>query len=329
MRELLEVESLRKDFAVERGFLQRRTGTIRAVDGITFSLGRGQALGLVGESGSGKSTAARCVMRLLEPTSGSVRLDGVDLLSLPAGQLRRLRPKFQMVFQDPQSFLNPRMTAGEAVAEPLLLSGMPRGKALSAKVAGLLEEVGLHAAEASRYPQALSGGQKQRVGIARALCTSPDLLVADEPVSALDVSIRAQVLELLASLRESRKLSLLLISHDLRAVAALCERVAVMYLGRLVETGPTQDVYARPRHPYTEALLSAIPLATTARRERPRIRLAGEPPNPAEPPAGCRFHPRCPYVQEICRTTDPPLVQVGAQTSACHFAETLPLVGIE
>lgn len=326
---LLEVAGLTKDFAIERGFFRTKKGTVRAVDGISFAIAKGESLGLVGESGCGKSTAARCVMRLLEPTGGSVKIAGTDVLALGAAELRRLRPRFQMIFQDPQSFLNPRMTAGEAVAEPLLLNGMKRGPALDATIDALLDEVGLHGGEAGRYPQALSGGQKQRIGIARALATAPELLVADEPVSALDVSVRAQVLELLSKLRESRGLALLFISHDLRTVAAICDRVAVMYLGRIVETGPAAEIFARPRHPYTEALLSAIPIAAPdARRTRARIRLTGEPPSPADPPAGCRFHPRCLYVQDVCRTTDPPLVQIGTQQSACHFAETLPLKGI-
>ena len=329
---LLEVRDLRKEFAIERGLFRRSAGTLRAVDGVSFRIARGESLGVVGESGCGKRTLARCVMRLLEPTSGSVRLttrgETVDLATLDASALRRLRPRMQMVFQDPQSFLDPRMTAGEAIAEPLLLNGARRGAALDARVAALLEEVGLHGAEAARWPQSLSGGQKQRVGIARALALEPDLLIADEPVSALDVSVRSQVLELLARLRATRGLTLLFISHDLRTVAALCDRVAVLYLGRIVEIAPAKDLFLRPRHPYTEALLSAIPLPAAAGKRRTRIRLGGEPPSPADPPPGCRFHPRCAYVQDVCRREDPPLVQVGAHRAACHFAETLPLEGL-
>jgi len=323
---LLEVESLRKEFPPAGGLFRRAEGApVRAVDGVSFSVAKGETLGLVGESGSGKTTTGRCVLRLIAPTAGTVRLGGVEVTeaALPA-----LRPRMQMIFQDPQSFLNPRLTAGDAIAEPLFLNGVPR-RELKDRVAALLVEVGLDPQLGLRRPHSLSGGQKQRVGIARALALRPELVVADEPVSALDMSVRAQILELLRSLKDKLGLSYLFIAHDLRAVAHLSDRIAVMYLGRIVESGPARSIFEKPRHPYTESLVAALPIADPRLRNRPRPEAQGEIPSPSAPPPGCRFHPRCPYAKQICSEVDPPLVSLGGgATSACHFAAELTLTGI-
>jgi peptide/nickel transport system ATP-binding protein len=331
---LLEVRGLRKQFPIRRGLFRRLARAVRAVDGVSFTLARGETLGLVGESGCGKTTAGRCILRLLEPTGGEVLLHGeegpVDVLRLPPAALRRVRRRMQMVFQDPHSSLNSRMTVGDIVAEPLAVNrACPRSE-LGDRIGDLLEAVGLQRGDARRYPHAFSGGQRQRIGIARALALQPDLVVADEPVSALDVSVQAQVLNLLADLRGRFGLSYLFIAHDLGVVEHVADRVAVMYLGRIVETGETRRLFARPRHPYTEALLSAVPVADPAiQRRRERIRLEGETPSAAAPPTGCRFHPRCRYAEERCRVEEPPLADDGAGGAvACHFAETLTLRGV-
>jgi oligopeptide/dipeptide ABC transporter ATP-binding protein len=312
---LLRIEGLRKEFPVRRGLLQRRRGTVRALDGVDLEVARGECLALVGESGSGKTTLGRCALRLIEPTAGRVFFDGEDLLALPAGPLRARRRRFQMIFQDPYGSLDPRQRVESAVDEPLAIHTDLGAAGRRERVRELLAAVGLAPELGSRFPHELSGGQRQRVGIARALAPEPDLLVADEPVSSLDASVRGQVLSLLAGLRERLGLTLLLISHDLAAVERLADRTAVMYLGRVVESAPTGELMARPRHPYTVSLLSAVPVADPRRRRR-RIVLAGEPPSPVAPPPGCPFHPRCPVARPRCAAERPPLEPASAGSTA-------------
>ncbi|MCY2960770.1 MAG: ABC transporter ATP-binding protein [Planctomycetota bacterium] len=292
---LLEVRNLTVRFPIRgRGLFARPRGAIHAVEDVSFSLERGGALGLVGESGSGKSTTARAIVGLVRPTSGSVKLDGTELTTLSERERRPWRRRVQMVFQDPTGSLDPRLTVGAIVAEPLAIQGVGTRKDRRARAAALLESVGLDATALERYPHEFSGGQRQRIGIARALALEPELLVLDEPVSALDVSVQASVVNLLAELRARLGLSYLFIAHDLAVVRHVCERVAVMYLGRIVEEGPREELFARPRHPYTQALLSAVPVPDPhAEVSRSRIVLAGDPPSPAKPPSGCAFHPRC------------------------------------
>ncbi len=317
---LLEAGGLVKVYAVRRGLLGRGTGNLRAVDGVSLRIGRGETLGLVGESGSGKSTTGRLLLRLEEPTAGAIRFDGEDWLALSRQDLARKRRKIQIVFQDPHSSLNPRMTAGDQIAEPMSVQGLARGSDLRGRVAALLAEVGLSVAVARRFPSELSGGQKQRVAIARALATKPQLLVCDEPVSALDVSVAAQVINLLFELRDRMGLSALFISHDLAVVSRVADRVAVMYFGRIVEEGPTAEILRRPRHPYTVALLSAVlPSGTGGARPR-RILLHGELPSVWAPPTGCAFHPRCPIARPRCRETVPALEgDESGHRAACFF----------
>ncbi len=322
----VRVEDLSKHFAP--GGLLGRGRPIRAVDGVSLTIGRGETLGLVGESGCGKSTLGRAILRLVEPTAGRVEIGGADVTALAREPLRRFRKHAQMVFQDPYASLNPRMTAGEIVAEPLLVHGLVARRdrvARDREVASLLQRVGLPRDAASRRPHEFSGGQRQRVGIARALACKPEFIVADEPISALDVSIQAQIVNLLADLRAAERLTYLFISHDLKVVRHLCDRVAVMYLGRVVEQAPTDALYRNPRHPYTRALLSAVPVLDP-KRHRQRIILEGEVPSPANPPTGCAFHPRCPlYVEkgrpEECRAQAPSLDGRGQRSHevACHF----------
>ena len=305
---LLSVRDLVKHFPIRSGFFRRQAGTVRAVDGVSFDIAQGETLGVVGESGCGKTTMGRCVLRLIEPTGGEIRFDGTDVRALDAGDLRRLRRKMQIVFQDPFSSLNPRMTVGAIVREGLTIHRLAEGAQADARVRQLLDEVGLRAEYASRYPHEFSGGQRQRIGIARALAVEPRLLVCDEPVSALDVSVQAQVVNLLQDLQRDRGLTYLFIAHDLSVVEHIADRVAVMYLGRIVELARAADLYREPLMPYTQALLSAVPVPDPASR-RQRIVLSGDVPSPANPPSGCVFHPRChhPAKDAACQSLVPPL----------------------
>jgi oligopeptide/dipeptide ABC transporter ATP-binding protein len=329
---VLEVDGLFKEFPIRSGLLQRETGRVRAVQDVSFSIGRGETLALVGESGCGKTTVSRCILRALPPTKGAIRFSpepgkSIDMAPLSRRALRPLRRHIQMIFQDPYASLNPRMMVGDIIAEPLLVNGMPAAQR-SARVRELLDLVGLPAAARTRFPHAFSGGQRQRIGIARALALDPTLVVADEPVSALDVSVQAQIINLLLDLQDRLQLSMLFVAHDLGVVRHVSDRVAVMYVGRIVETAPTTALYATPRHPYTEALLAAVPKADPALRDQisaPR----GEIADPANPPAGCAFHPRCPYAVERCRTELPALQEIApAHWSACHRSAELSLRGV-
>jgi len=318
----IEVERLTKRFSLPRALLGPRRAVV-ALDGVSLAIARGETLGVVGESGSGKTTLGRCAVRLLEPDDGRVRFDGVEVLTLDATALRRMRRRMQMVFQDPALSLNPRLRVGAALREPIAVHGIARGPRARRRVVELLGEVGLDPAAYDRYPHQLSGGQRQRVGIARALSVEPEFLVLDEPVSNLDVSVGAQVLNLLADLQTRRGLTYLLIAHDLAVVRHLANRVAVMYLGRVVELAPAETLYGQPLHPYTAALLAAAPVPDPG-AARPRIRLAGEPPSAVSPPPGCPFHPRCPHPKksERCTMERPVLREVEpARWAACHFAE--------
>ena len=319
---LLEVRDLRKHYAVGRGLWPgQKAAAVRAVDGISFSLGRGETLGLVGESGCGKSTAGKALMRLIEPSGGSVRLDGVEITTLGRAALHAARRTMQAVFQDPYSSLNPKMTAGKLVGEPLVNYGIGTAVERRARVGDLFGRVGLRADDMAKFPHEFSGGQRQRLGIARALAPGPALVVGDEPVSALDVSVQAQVINLLVRLQAEFGLAYLFIAHDLAVVRHISDRLAVMYLGRIVELAPTAALFARPAHPYTRALLDAIPVPDPRRRRR-RAPLAGEVPSPLNPPSGCHFHPRCPIARERCRVDDPALrVVEGGHAAACHYAE--------
>jgi oligopeptide/dipeptide ABC transporter ATP-binding protein len=321
---LLDVRDLKVHFPVQRGLLQRRVGTVRAVDGVSFQVGRGATLGLVGESGCGKSTTGRAILRLVEPTSGSVRLEGREILSLAPAELRRARREMQMIFQDPYASLNPRMTVLDIIAEPLRTHGLVRSKdETAAEVARLMETVGLAPAYMRRYPHEFSGGQRQRVGIARAIALRPKLIVADEPVSALDVSIRAQIVNLLEELQRELGLTYIFVAHDLAVVRHLSTEIAVMYLGRIVERSETEALFQRPHHPYTQALLSAIPVPDpVVERGRRRLLLAGEVPSPLNPPPGCHFHTRCPYAMDRCKVDTPALEErEPGRWVACHLEQ--------
>ncbi len=329
---LLAAEALSKWYPIRRGLLRRVAGHVRAVDGVDLTLRVNESLGLVGESGCGKSTLARTLMRLEEPTSGRIRMrvhgQFQDITDLDRRQLRAMRREAQMVFQQPASSMNMRWPVFDIISEPLRIQGLRDARALKERVHGLLAEVGLDPHHARRYPDAFSGGQRQRIGIARALALRPQLIVADEPVSALDVSVRAKILNLLLDLKDRFRLAYLFIAHDLDVVRYVSDHIAVMYLGRIVEQGPADRVYAFPRHPYTESLLQAIPARHPAdRRSRQRLPL-GDLPDPARPPAGCRFHTRCPFVRERCRTEVPAWRETApGHFAACHFSEELALQG--
>ena len=315
---LVRADGLQKHYPVVTGVLRRRvTGAVRAVDGVTFTVAQGETLALVGESGCGKSTTGRLLLRLVEPTAGTVRFDGAELSELDGAGLRRVRRRMQLVFQDPGSSFNPRMTVAALVAEPMRLAGTP-ARARRDRVRELLPLVGLSAEHAERYPHEFSGGQRQRIGIARALALRPDFVVCDEPVSALDVSVQAQVVNLLTRLQREFGLTYLFISHDLRVVRHVADRVAVMYLGRVVEVADTRTLYRTPRHPYTQALLAAVPVAVPGGRRAAAP--AGEVASARNVPPGCRYHPRCPHVMPVCRTDDPPFFDLGGgHGAACHL----------
>ncbi len=321
-RQLLEVRNLKKYYPVRSGVWSRVSGHVKAVDGVALSVYERETLGLVGESGCGKTTVGRLVLRLLEPTAGHVRFDGIDLLALRARDLRRVRRRMQLIFQDPYGSLNPRMTVGAMIGEGPRVHGLARGAELARRVAQLLERVGLPAEYQTRYPHEFSGGQRQRIGIARALALQPRFIVCDEPVSALDVSIQAQILNLLQDLQDELGLAYLFISHDLNVIEHVADRIAVMYLGKIVESAPVDELFATPRHPYTVALMSANPVPDPTRRTA-RTVLSGDVPSPLSPPAGCAFHTRCPRVMDHCRTTPPPLFRTGSGKDAhavwCHL----------
>jgi oligopeptide transport system ATP-binding protein len=318
---LLDVKDLVKHYAVRGGVLRRQVGTVHAVDGVSFSLRVGETLGLVGESGCGKSTVARTVLRLVEPTSGSIKLNGTEITPLSKSELRPVRRQMQIVFQDPFASLNPRMTAGDIVGEPLIVHGLASGEEKQARVAELFRQVGLRPDQMKNYPHQFSGGQRQRICIARALALGPSLIVCDEPVSALDVSIQAQVINLLIDLQRNHGFSYLFIAHDLAVVAHISHRVAVMYLGRIVEIADKTELFANPRHPYTQALLASVPVANPkTKRLKPLV--DGDVPSPINPPSGCAFHTRCRYVIDRCKVERPPLAEAGAgHQVACWLNE--------
>jgi len=322
---LVQVRDLVKHFPITRGIVvQRKIGAVKAVDGVSFDVQRGETLGIVGETGCGKSTTARLMMRLLDASGGEVRFEGREITRLKGAPLKAVRREMQMIFQDPYSSLNPRKTVGSIIGEPFAIHGLEQGRGERKRAVGeLMERVGLNPEHYNRYPHEFSGGQRQRIGVARALALKPKLLIADEPVSALDVSIQAQVLNLLREMQRELGLTLIFIAHDLSVVRHMCDRVAVMYLGKIVEIGPGDALYGSPRHPYTGALLSAVPLVDPSASRGRRPTLAGDVPSPANPPSGCRFHTRCPKAQERCSAQEPSLEETGTGTrAACHYPLT-------
>ncbi len=329
----LQIKDLKMHFPIQRGFLRRTVGHVKAVDGVSFHVAAGETLGLVGESGCGKTTIGRCIMRAYTPTAGQMLYRNasgatVDLTTVPAKDLKPYRRELRMIFQDPYSSLNPRMTVMDIVGDPLIVHGLAKGKELEDRVAALLKRVGLRPEYMRRYPHAFSGGQRQRIGLARSLALDPRLVIADEPVSALDVSVQAQILNLMRDLQRELNLTYIFISHDLSVVEYIADRVAVMYVGKLVEVSETEELFYNPRHPYTEALLSAVPKPDPRLRLK-RIVLQGDVADPAHPPSGCYFHPRCQYAKDRCKQEEPALHQVGPDhMAACHFANELALSGI-
>jgi len=322
---LVEVRGLKKWFPVQTGFVEtilaRRIDYVRAVDGISFDIRRGEVFGLAGESGSGKTTTGRLILRLVEPTEGGIRFKGKDIVSLSSKQMRELRRQMQIIFQDPYASLNPRMKTGDGIGHALEIHGIARGAAKRQTVINLMEKVGLTPAATlyEKYPHQLSGGQRQRAVIARALIMTPELVVADEPIAMADVSVRALLLELMIRLKEELELTYLYITHDLATAKYICDRIAIMYLGKIVEVGPLWEIYSTPLHPYTEALLSSVPVPDP-RALRKKVLPKGEIPNPINPPSGCRFHPRCPYAMEICGQEEPSLLPAGEERLvACHL----------
>lgn len=318
---ILEVKDLKKYFPIRGGILSRIIGQVLAVDGVSFSIHGGETLGLVGESGCGKTTVGKTVLKLIEPTAGEIRLKSKDITQLSGSELRSARREMQMIFQDPYSSLNPRMSAGEIVGEPLENYGIAKGREKKERAEALLHRVGFRREHIAKHPHEFSGGQRQRIGIARAVALNPSLIVADEPVSALDVSIQAQVINIMMDLQEEYRLTYLFISHDLAVVKHISHRIAVMYVGKIVELAAKETLFATPLHPYTEALLSAVPIPNP-KAERESIILEGDVPSPINPPSGCRFHTRCPYVEDRCRMQEPPFKEVQQGHSvACHLRE--------
>lgn len=322
-RGFIEVKRLKKYFPVEAGIFMRKVADLKAVDDVSFTIDQGESVGLVGESGCGKTTVGRCLLRLIEPTEGEISFKGKNILDLDKDELRALRSQIQMIFQDPYSSLNPRMTVGDIISEPVIIHNLAKKDEVNNRIRRLMLDVGLSPSHSRRYPHEFSGGQKQRISIARALSVVPNFIVADEPVAALDMSVRAQILNLMKDLQDKYNLTYLIISHDLTVIKHMCNRIMVMYLGDLVEIAERDSLFTRPFHPYSFALISAIPIPDPAKKKK-RIILKGDVPSPINPPSGCKFHPRCPYVQDICSKARPDLEEIQrGHYAACHFTQDL------